>query len=331
MGTMTVDSSMVEAMPVTAIATVENVEVLPPSDAAKNVTRLRDLKTSARDQFMIDPRIITVADGHNPRNYDLPENRAHLDELKRSIRECGVLIPLLVRFDPVGKSAVVVDGECRLRATLELIAEGIEILTVPTIGVTGGNEQDWLLKAITANTGKPLSKWELGGAFQRLYNYGWDEPRIAVKTGYTERFVREAMELADAPEEIKHLLSSQAVTPSLALSELRTNGAAAVENLKAAATAAQASGKKGPAKRAKAPVKASQSSPSPSQASGKTSSYVLPQSAVVKAILSLLEDVPAEDLNCTDKDAQAVVKVSKLLKLASFAVTDADLKAAGAK
>jgi ParB-like chromosome segregation protein Spo0J len=219
--------------------------------STKDVTRLRDLKTSARDQLMIDPRIIIIDDGHNPRDYNLPENHAHLDALKRSIRENGTLVPLLVRFDPARKAAVLVDGESRLRANLELIAEGVEIDTVPTVQVAGGNESDRLLIAITANTGKPLSKWELGGAFQRLYNHGWSHEKIATKTGYKETFIVESMELADAPDEVKQLLSSQAVTPALALSELRTNGAAAVTTLQAIATEHKATGKQGPAKRAK--------------------------------------------------------------------------------
>jgi ParB/RepB/Spo0J family partition protein len=293
------------------------------AEPQKAVNRLRDLKSSARDQLMIDPRSILVDDNFNPRDYTLPENHAHLDELKRSIRENGVLVPLLVRYDAARKAAVLNDGECRLRAVLELIAEGVEILTVPTIQVSGGNESDRLLIAITANTGKPLSKWELGNAFQRLYRFGWDEPKIATKTGYVERFIREAMELADAPDEIKQLLSSQAVTPSLALAELRANGAAAVETLKAAANAAQSSGKKGPAKRAKAPAKAA---PVPAPVPSKST---ITPSNITKAILALFEDVPAEDLN--DVDGVAVVKVAKLLKLASYVVSESDLKAAGAK
>ena len=255
MGTQTI-SLEAGSMPVTMAvdgfdAALNSTPVTEPAANGNTVKRLRDLKTSARDQLMIDPRIILIDDSFNPRNYDLPENHAHLDALKRSIRENGVLVPLLVRFDAARKAAVLCDGECRLRSVLELIAEGVEIETVPTIQVPGGNESDRLLTAITANTGKPLSKWEIGGAFQRLYNFGWSEEKIATKTGYTDRFIREAMELADAPEEIKQLLSSQAVTPSFALAELRANGAAAVETLKAAANAAQSSGKKGPAKRAK--------------------------------------------------------------------------------
>lgn len=208
------------------------------------VTRLRDLKVSARDLLMIDPKDIHIEEGHNPRNYNLPENRQHLDELKESIRENGTQVPLLVRFDPGTKQAMLVDGECRLRANLELIAEGLEIVAVPVVGVSGGNEAERLIIALTANTGKPLSKWESGTAFVRLQKFGWDIPKIAKRMGYSERFVTEAIELSDAPEAVKTLLSEQAITPSLALSELRTNGAAAVETLKEKAREAQSKGKK---------------------------------------------------------------------------------------
>lgn len=309
---------------------------LVSSASTKDVTRLRDLKTSARDQLMIDPRIILVDDNFNPRDYTLPENHAHLDELKRSIRENGVLVPLLVRYDAARKAAVLNDGECRLRAVLELIAEGVEILTVPTIQVSGGNESDRLLIAITANTGKPLSKWELGNAFQRLYKFGWDEPKIATKTGYVERFIREAMELADAPDEIKQLLSSQAVTPSLALAELRANGAAAVETLKAAANAAQSSGKKGPAKRAKSktlppakPRTENEPAPAAPTANGKAKQTPKSQAAlcpeVMAALVDLMSDVALADLN--DESLKRVsVDKELLLKLASFMVTEEEAK-----
>ncbi len=303
-------------------------------EPAKVINRLRDLKTSARDQLMIDPRIILVDEGHNPRNYDLPENHAHLDELKRSIRENGTLVPLLVRYDAERKAAVLVDGECRLRANLELIAEGVEIDTVPTIQVPGGNESERLLTAISANTGKPLSKWELGGAFRRLYNFGWSEEKIAKKTGYIESFVSEAMELADAPEEVKQLLSSQAVTPSLALSELRANGAAAVQTLQTIASEHKASGKKGPAKRKKAkvaPAKAKAAASTTSAPAPASTSGTIPQSPVTRAILALVADIPAEDLNDKTPDAVAVVKVSKLMRVLSFVLTPADLKAVGAQ
>ena len=304
--------------------------------ATKDVTRLRDLKTSARDQLMIDPRIIIIDDGHNPRDYNLPENHAHLDALKRSIRENGTLVPLLVRFDPARKAAVLVDGESRLRANLELIAEGVEIDTVPTVQVAGGNESDRLLIAITANTGKPLSKWELGGAFQRLYNHGWSHEKIATKTGYKETFIVESMELADAPDEVKQLLSSQAVTPALALSELRTNGAAAVTTLQAIATEHKATGKQGPAKRAKSktlppakPRTENEPAPAAPTATGKAKHAPKSQAAlcpeVMDALVDLMSDVALADLN-DEKLLRVSVDKELLLKLASFMVTEDEAK-----
>jgi ParB-like chromosome segregation protein Spo0J len=304
--------------------------------STKDVTRLRDLKTSARDQLMIDPRIIIIDDGHNPRDYNLPENHAHLDALKRSIRENGTLVPLLVRFDPARKAAVLVDGESRLRANLELIAEGVEIDTVPTVQVAGGNESDRLLIAITANTGKPLSKWELGGAFQRLYNHGWSHEKIATKTGYKETFIVESMELADAPDEVKQLLSSQAVTPALALSELRTNGAAAVTTLQAIATEHKATGKQGPAKRAKSktlppakPRTENEPAPAAPAATGKAKHAPKSQAAlcpeVMDALVDLMSDVALADLN-DEKLLRVSVDKELLLKLASFMVTEDEAK-----
>lgn len=244
-------------------------------DRATNPERLRDLKTGARDMFSIPPSMILVEQGHNPRDYRLPENRAHLDELKRSIAEVGVLQPLWVRFDVPApgekKTAILVDGECRLRAVLELITEGTEIRSVPVIQVEGKSETERLLLAVTANTGKPLSKWELGEAFRKLIRFGWSDVDVAKKTGYTARFVAEAVELADAPMEVKELLSAQAVTPSLALATIRANGSQAPAILKEKVETAKANGQT-IAKRDKAPT-TTKAAPAP--AKENTSNLVL--------------------------------------------------------
>jgi ParB/RepB/Spo0J family partition protein len=220
---------------------------------AQEITRLRDLKIGARDMFTLPLDAIVTEDNFNPRNYRLPENREHLDELKRSIRELGVQVPLLVRFDSETRSAVLVDGECRLRACRELAKEGTEIKGVPVIQVPGNNEADRLLISLTSNTGKPLSKWEIGGAFRRLIAFAWTPKQIADKTGYKERFITEAMELTDAPDDVKHLLSEAAVTPSLALSVIRKSGGKATLILREKVEKAKAAGKKTAARDTKPP------------------------------------------------------------------------------
>lgn len=219
------------------------------------VERLRDLGSGRRDAIMMDPRIIQIEQDHNPRDYRLPENRAHLDELKANILIRGVLQPLLVRYDSQQQCAVLVDGECRLRAVLELIESGQQIETVPVLQVQAGNETERLVLALTANTGKPLSKWEIGTAFKRLTNFGWESKKIADQLGYSERFVKEAIELTDAPEEVKHLLSEGAVTPSLVRYHMHKAGGNMTLTIRGEVEKAKAKGKKTAKRPTQAPKK----------------------------------------------------------------------------
>lgn len=210
----------------------------------QEITRLRDLKESARDQLMIDPRIIKTEKGHNPRDFTLPENREHLDSLKTSIAAMGTLQPLFIRYDPGTQSAILVDGECRLRANLELIKEGHEIKSVPTIQVQGGNEAERLMVALTANTGKGFSQWELGTSVRKLQAFGWTVEDIATKMGKSVRFLNDAIQLSDTPQDVKRLLSEGSVTPALALSHARKSGDQAGVTLRKAMEEAKAKGKK---------------------------------------------------------------------------------------
>ena len=226
------------------------------AEPTKEITRFRDFFSTRKDLGgFIDPRLIRIDKGHNPRDYRLPENRMHLDSLKISIASAGVLNPLQCRLD--GGQCILVNGECRLTAVLELIAEGHEIKTVPVMQVTADNEADRLVIAIATNTGKPLSEWELGGAFKRLRAFGWEDVDIAGKFGMTAQKVAKCIELEGMPIEVKQLLSERAITPALAISTIkgakraRKTVSEATEELKSKAAKQKADGKKGPAKAAK--------------------------------------------------------------------------------
>ena len=315
-------------------------------ERASNPSRMRDMKISgSRDVMPIPPSVIKVDPNYNPRDYRLKENRDHLDELKASIREEGVRIPLICRWDffapgDPAKSIIVTDGECRLRACLELLSEGVQIASVPVMQDDSKNEADRLLTYMLANGAKPLSKWEDGGAFKRFIRLGWNIDLIAKKTGKTKGYVSQAVELADAPDEVKQLLSSQAVTPSLALAELRANGSAAVQNLQAAAKAAQSTGQK-TAKRAKSkslppakPRTENEPAPAPVTVSpaarpvnGKAKHAPKAQASlcpeVMKALVDLMSDVALNELN-DEKVKRVSVDKELLLKLASFMVTESE-------
>jgi hypothetical protein len=112
------------------------------------------------------------------------------------------------------------------------------------------------------------------------------------------------------PIEVKQLLSSRAVTPSLALDELRANGAAAVQTLQAIASERKANGKKGPA--AKPVARASKPAPAP------------PSPALIGVLRELIDDVAIVDLNDESKARVSVDRIL-LLKLASFAINESEL------
>lgn len=233
---------------------MSTLAVTPEVGIEKIPTSLKQVGVR-RDYQMIDPRLIDIETDFNPRKYNVAGNRTHIDTLKRSISEIGLIQPLVVRFNTETGRATIVDGETRLRAIMELIGEGHPILSeadVPCFPAPkGANEEaSRLLTAITANTGKPLYKWELGGAFQRLFDFGLSPEKIAARTGHTERFILEAIELADAPDEVKELLSQGSVTPALALATIRTPGVDASAVLKTQVQVAMANGQT-TAKRAK--------------------------------------------------------------------------------
>jgi ParB-like chromosome segregation protein Spo0J len=212
-------------------------ETMTDAVEAKPIDRLRDLNIGARQEaYPIDPRLIVVEQGFNPRYFSLPANREHLDILKDSIVAMnGVQQPLWVRWDNANKIPYLIDGECRLKAVLELIAEGHEIVSVPVIqkSKSVGSVADRLFLALTANEGLHLSQLEVGATYMRLEGFGHTVEAIAKRAGKSERYVRDAIALADAPEPVKALVASGDVSQAEALRVVKQS---AGDGDKAAAT-----------------------------------------------------------------------------------------------
>ncbi len=326
MGTQTISANVVESMPVTMATMIEEKPSFTPTEPAKKIPTTLKQVGQRRDYQMIDPRTIDIEPGFNARDYTLPENRAHLDRLKLLIIAAGrVNDPIIVRLNRETGRATVVDGECRLRSVLELIAENVYPFTeadMPCYPAPPGSDDEATRRfaSLYANEGKSFSKWELGHGYQSLYDLNISIETIAKKTANSVAFIKECMDLANAPDELKQLLSSQAVSPAEAIRIVRSADVpAAVSTLQAQVKDKQAKGEKGPVKRSKAQTRTI-------NAQFETSSLLVD---VRNAILSLFADVPADDLNTDDPDAEAVVKVSKLRDLMAYTVTEDDLKAVG--
>lgn len=235
---------------------------------AEVASRLNDLGRRGGEVVLLNPKDIIIQRGFNYRDMESEAVAKHIDWLKGNIREHGVQEPIRVKFE--GGKVFLINGECRLLACKALRKEGVEVF-IPAV-TARGDEAEVLAKSMVANGALPPTQLEFGAAAARLKKYGWDDDRIALFTpphiaqnpSKARRYVREAVELHEAPiavkEAVKEGVNGIPVSPALALQAARKNPLHAREEIEKIATEAKAAGKSvakrpkgaGPATKAKA-------------------------------------------------------------------------------
>jgi len=163
-----------------------------------------------RDFFMVPPNMIEIQEGFNARK-DLGREDGSFDELKNSIREIGVQVPLMVskkgwkKNDPESKLKLIA-GERRLTAVLELIKEGCQIERIPCMPVGREYSQiDEVLLMVTENAQKPLLAHEEGEAYKRLVRYGLTEAEISKKVGKSITHIKNRIAIVGNPTIVESL------------------------------------------------------------------------------------------------------------------------------
>jgi ParB/RepB/Spo0J family partition protein len=139
---------------------------------------------------------IVVRDGFNPRTHF---DAAAVARMAATMRDRGVLQPLLVRRTDTAGQYELVDGERRYRAAREA-----ELAEVPVI-VTGRDEGDGadLLAALTANFHRAdHTPVEEARAFSRLLEAGLTRKGISEQLQVSRELVRERLEILELPEEL---------------------------------------------------------------------------------------------------------------------------------
>jgi len=214
--------------------------------------RLKELSHGCQDAVKIDPRQIVVRENFNFRDTTSEAAQKHIAWLRESIRENGVQEPIRVEF--INDTVYLVNGECRVRAALELWKEGLEIY-VPAIQVKG-DEAEILAKSMVANGALPPTQLEFGRAAARLEAYGWDidriaqytPPHIASNPKTARKYVSDALELNSAPLEVKQAvkegIDGVQVSPALAVQAIKKNRLLAKQQLEQQAEKAKKEGKK---------------------------------------------------------------------------------------
>jgi ParB-like chromosome segregation protein Spo0J len=171
-------------------------------------SQLRDLAVATHEIFMLSPNDIGIDPEFGIRDFSLQANLDHVRSLADNIKAVGgVRTPIVVRW--TGSRAVVVSGECRVRASLVAIAEGLALKAIPAVLESEGcNAASRALNFFADNSGLALSALEASSAVARAATLGLSHEQIAQRTGKTAAWVREQLDLAAAPSSVKDMIRS---------------------------------------------------------------------------------------------------------------------------
>ncbi len=154
----------------------------------------------------------------NPENPRVVFDEAALAELTGSIKEHGVLQPVLVR--PRGTNQYqLVAGERRWRAT-----RLAGVTTIPALVEELDDEAALEIAVIENLQREDLSPLEEAGIYDRMVReHGYSIRKLAQKLGKDKGYLENRLRLADAPEEIRELVSVRKDTLSHAYELLKVD------------------------------------------------------------------------------------------------------------
>lgn len=216
--------------------------VAPNENAGKEVTPVMEkrelLKTQKGNVYRIDPRKI-VAD----ETFNIRKDYGQIEELKLSIIENGVLVPL--RGRKKGDNYHLTDGFRRNRAIQELLNEGYDIGRVPLIAEAQNySDEQRMFDMFITQDNKKLNSLEEGELFLRLKNYGYNASEIAKKIGRTPAHVSNMLMLVQSPKRIQNRIKNGEISATTALSMIRKHGETASEKIDKGVEEAKKTGKK---------------------------------------------------------------------------------------
>ncbi|MDR3427788.1 hypothetical protein [Silvimonas sp.] len=207
---------------------------------------MADLKSMAESRGALlnfDPRLIQVKPGLNVRDLTDPKNREHIEYLKASIRENGFLKSHPLEIFQEAGTVFVAAGHCRLTAVLELLGEGVEIVTVPCVPEERGiNDVDRILRQSTSNSGKRLTMLEEASNIQRLMGFGLSVAEIGRRMGKSAGYISQLLDFKAASPEVHQLVREGKVSATFAAETVRDHKGEGVAILKDAVKTAEARG-----------------------------------------------------------------------------------------
>lgn len=184
-----------------------------------------------------------------------PDYIAHRDTIRASIAANGYdpTKPLAGYVAKEGDENViyVTDGHTRLAAVQDFnadpdTAEKDEIAALPVmVHPKEVSLTDLTVALHTANSGRPLTPFELGVVVKRLLaEEGAKKADIATRLGVTTRYLDDVLLLANADAKVKQHVASGSVSSTMAIQLLRKDSDSAAEKIEAAVKKTAGTGKK---------------------------------------------------------------------------------------
>jgi ParB-like chromosome segregation protein Spo0J len=215
---------------VVAIHTAHNTDlndgtaaVTPISGGAKTAKLVSADKAFGRTGNIFTPDAFTdivIEDGWNERDYTREDVRAKIDEYKESIKEVGILRPLIGYRRRTDGKLVVTDGHLRLFAVHENAAEaqaaGREdyLRRVPFM-IKDGNDADHIFVMITANSGLSHTPMEEARQLRRLEALGCTQKEIVAKSGWKASKLASLRELLTMPRKVQDMIENDQVSQAM--------------------------------------------------------------------------------------------------------------------
>lgn len=151
-------------------------------------------------------------------NPDQPRKQfeqAELDELRESIREFGIIQPLIVKKE--GDFYILIAGERRLRA-----ASSLGLAKVPVIVREATVRESALIALIENVQRENLSYIEEAQAYRRLISeHGLTQTEVAKKVGKRQSTISNKLRLLSLPQEIQTILAENRLSERHARALLR--------------------------------------------------------------------------------------------------------------
>lgn len=167
------------------------------------------------DVFKIDVTKIDFLDGYNER-----KDYGNMDELTESIKENGVIIPIMVKRNPeIEGRYFAIRGHRRVTACKRLLeSEAVQEIFIQAFTVPRGwNEIDLLVDQEISNSGKPLNMIERAEIVGKLLKYGLSEKEIATKLIKSSSFISNCLLLLEAPHSIKTIIIEGKISSQLVI------------------------------------------------------------------------------------------------------------------